>query len=126
MSKLQVAFEYESRHGCVVVRDSESDGDVSTAPRDSLWFFDRSSAVLAVQPGVEGPVRCEVWIGMPDDPLPFRAADEVFEIAGALEVEDPAGVVAAALAWVRDSRRLVVLVDDGQFPARVQFVIDPD
>lgn len=126
MSKLQVAFEYETRHGCIVVRDSESDGDVSNAPRDGLWFFDRSSAILAVQPAVEGPVRCEVWLGTPDDPLPHRVADEVFEIVGAFEVEDPAGVVTAALAWVRGSRRLVVLVDDGQFPAQVQFVIDPD
>lgn len=79
-----------------------------------------------MQPAVDGSVRCEVWIGTPLDPLPLRVADEVFEIAGALEVEDPAGVITAALAWVRGSRRLVVLVDDGQFPTRVQFVIDPD
>ena len=71
---MQVAFEFESRHGCVVVRDSESDGDVSNAPRDSLWYFDRSSAILAVQPAVEGPVRCEVWIGTLLDPLPLRVA----------------------------------------------------
>lgn len=126
MSRLQVAFEYESRHGCVVVRDTESDGDVSNAPRESRWFFDRGSAILAVRPGVEGPVRCEVWLGTPRDALPFRAADEVFEIAGALQVEDPAGVVSVALAWVRGSRRLVVLVDDKEFPTLVQFVIDPD
>jgi hypothetical protein len=126
MSTLQVAFEFGSRHGCVVVRDSESEGDVSNAPRDSLWFFDRSSGILAVQPAVEGPVRCEVWVGTPEDPLPLGVADEVFEIAGALQVEDPAGVITVALAWVRGRRRLVVLVDDGQFPTRVQFVVDPD
>lgn len=126
MSTLQIAFEYASRHGCLVVRDSESDGDVSNAAPDSAWFFDRSSAILAVRPAVDGPVRCEVWIGTPDDPLPLGVADDVFEIAGALEVEDPAGVITVNLAWVRGSRRLVVLVDDGQFPTRVQIVIDPD
>ena len=125
MSKLQVAVEYESHHGCVVVRDSASDGDVSNAPPESLWFFDRGSGILAVQPAVEGPVRCEVWLGTPDDSLPLCVADEAFDIVGALEVEDPGGVITAALAWVRGSRRLVVLVDDGKPPTRVQFVIDP-
>lgn len=125
MPKLQVAFEYESSHGCLVVRDSESDGDLSNAPPDGLWHFDRSSAILAVQPATEGRVRCEVWIGTPLDPLPLCVADDVFEIAGALEVQDPAGLVTASLAWVRGSRRLVVRVDDGQFPTRVQLVIDP-
>lgn len=126
MSKLQAAFEYESQHGCVVVRDTESDGDVSTASWDSAWFFDRSSGVLGVAPGIEGPVRCEVWIGTPLDPLPFRAADEVFEISGALQFEDPAGVVTVVLPWVRGSRRVVVLADDDEFPTQVQFVVDPD
>ena len=125
MPKLVVALEFEPQHGCIVVRDTESMGDVSEAPIGSHWFFDRGSAILAVRPGIEGLVRCEVWLGTPHAALPTVIADEEFDIAGELEVEDPAKVVWARLAWVRGVQRLVVRVDEAAFPTRVQVIVDP-
>ena len=55
---LQVA----AAHGCLLVRDSESDGDISGwDPAGQPWFVDRGAAIFAVQHGGDGMVRCEVW-----------------------------------------------------------------
>jgi hypothetical protein len=126
MSKMSAAFEVESQLGCIVVRDTESVGDVSAwDPNDEPWFVDRSSAIFAVLPGVEGPVRCEVWRGMPATPLPEHLFEDVFEISGAFQVEDPAGVVHVELGMVRGTHRVLVLVDDRAWPRTVQVVVDP-
>lgn len=127
MSKMYAAFEVEAQHGCIVVRDSESIGDLSEwDPNDQPWFVDRSSSIFAVLPGVEGSVRCEVWRGMPATPLPEYLFEDVFEISGAFQVEDPAGVVHLELAMVRGMHRVLVLVDDKALARTVQLVVDPN
>ena len=127
MSKMQVAFETELQHGCIVLRDTESEGDISDwDPSERAWFVDRGSAIFAVLPGVDGQVRCEVWRGSPDSPLPHRLFEETFVISGAFQATDPAGVVSVELATIRGAHQVEVLVDDLEWAGHVQVVVDPD
>jgi hypothetical protein len=122
-----VAFEVGLQYGCLVVRDTESDGDITQwDPGERSWFVDQGSAIFSVLPAVEGDVRCEVWRGMPTEPLPTRIFREEFEITGALQVEDPNGVVNVELATIRGARTITVLANDGDWASKVQVVIDAD
>ncbi len=123
---MEAAVEFYSHHGCLVVRDTESDGDVSDwDPEESLWYVDGGSVIFAVQPGVDGPVRCEVWDGLPDRVLPQQIFEARLRIEGELQVEDPAGVIDIRLRWLRGDKRLAVFADDAEFAARVQIVVTP-
>ena len=125
--KMLVAFEVELQRGCLVVRDTESNGDISLwDPHERSWLVDQGSAIFAVLPGVEGNVRCEVWRGTPPKPLPIRIFEETFEITGALQIEDPAGVVNVELATIRRARTITVLANDSTWASEVQIVIDAE
>ncbi|MCC2320798.1 hypothetical protein [Cellulomonas xiejunii] len=127
MATMQVAFELESQHGCLVVRDTHSDGDISEwDPGASASYVDRGSAIFAVIHGIEGAVRCELWRGLPAEPLPHTILTELFTIDGALQVQDPAGVVDVVVATLRGRREITVLGDDPTSPSRVQVVVGPD
>lgn len=124
MAHLYGAFDVRAQHGCLVVRDSESDGDVSDwNPADDPWFSDQGSAIFAVTPGVEGPVHCEVWHDEPDDLLPVRLFEDTFEMRGLLEVGDPAGAAGLEVPGLEGARQVAVFVDDLDWPARVQIVV---
>lgn len=127
MGKIRVAFELESQHGCIVVRDTNSDGDISEwDPGASESYYDRGSAIFAVLPGVEGAVRCELWHGYPAQALPHTILRQLFTIDGALQVEDPAGVINVVVAAFRGEREIVVLGNDPSFSSQVQIVVDGD
>ena len=118
------AFEVAAAHGCLVVRDSESDGDLSDwDPASQPWFVDRGSAILAVLPGSDGMVRCEVWQDAAAEELPHELFTADVEIRGALRVGDPEEVATIVVPWVRGSRAVRVLVDDQDWPAHVQVVV---
>ena len=122
-----VAFEVGLQHGCLVVRDTESNGDISLwDPHERSWFVDQGSAIFAVLPAVDGNVRCEVWRGTPPEPLLTRIFEETFEITGALQIEDPGGVVNVELATIRRTRTITVLANDDTWASKVQIVIDAD
>jgi hypothetical protein len=122
-----VAFEVGLQYGCLVVRDTESDGDISLwDPKEQTWFVDQGSAIFAVLPAVDGEVRCEVWRGTPAAPLATSIFEHTFEIAGALQVEDPGGVVNVELATIRGTRAITVLANHDTWASRVQIVIGAD
>lgn len=124
MPHMYGAFEVRAQHGCLVVRDSESDGDISDwNPAEQTWFSDQNAAIFAVTPGVEGPVHCEVWGDAPDDLLPGRVFEDVFDIVGVLEVGDPAGTAGLEVPGLEGSRRVSVFVDHLDWPTRVQVIV---
>lgn len=123
-SQMLGAFEVAAAHGCLVVRDSESDGDISGwDPATEPWHVDRGSAILAVLPGSEGMVRCEVWRDGVEEELAHELFTADFEIGGALRVGDPEEVATLVLPWVRGRRAVRVLVDDEDWPSHVQVVV---
>ena len=125
MAKMHAAFEIESQFGVIVVRDSESDGDLSDwNPNERRSYVDRNAAIFAVTPGVDGLVRCELWQGMPTEPMQHVILRERFNIAGALEIEDPAGLINVHAFSIRGDREILVLADDLNWPERVQIVVD--
>ena len=118
------AFEVAAAHGCLVVRDSESDGDISGwDPASEAWFVDRGSAIFAVQHGSDEMVRCEVWRDGVEDELPHELFTADLEISGALRVGDPEEVATLVLPWVRGRRAVRVLVNREDWPTRVQVVV---
>ena len=122
--RMLAAFEVAAEQGCLVVRDTESEGDTSAwDPREHPWLVDRGSAIFAVRPATEGMVRCEVWQDAAMDALPHHVFDEGFAIGGALFVGDPSGVAAIVLPHVRGPRTVRVLVDDPEWPSEVQVVV---
>ena len=123
-ARLLGAFEVAAAHGCLVVRDSESDGEISGwNPASQQWHVDRGSAIFAVQHGSEGMVRCEVWRDAAEEELPHELFTADLEIGGALRVGDPEEVATLVLPWVRGGRAVRVLVDDEDWPTRVQVVV---
>lgn len=125
MAEMYAAFEVKAQHGCLVLRDSESERDVSDwDPTTQAWFVNHGSAIFGVIPGVEGHVRCEIWRGQPDRRLPHEMFSEPFTILGALRVEDPAGVVRVELATMRGARQIQVTVDDINWPLQVQIAVE--
>lgn len=126
MSRMPVAFEFESTHGCVVVRDTESDGDISDWDGIRPWFLDRGSAIFAIRPGVEGSVRCEVWVGTPNTLLAHTLFVDEVDFRGALQIEDPGGLFNSHIRLGSGAHQLAVLVDKEIFAANVQIVVDGD
>ena len=125
MAGMVLAFEVEAQYGCLVVRDSESVGDVGGwDPETAAWFVDRGSAIFAVRPGIEGLVRCEVWRNRPDVPLSQLLFSAVLDISGSLQVEDPGGIVDARISFLRGARSVTVLVDDPSVASHVQVVVE--
>lgn len=124
MTKMYAAFEIAVEQGCLVIRDTESEGDTSAwDPRERPWLVDRGSAIFAVRPATEGMVRCEVWGEDAEDELSHELFSEDFVIGGALFVGDPSGLASLELATLRGNRRVRVLVDDAEWPSKVQVVV---
>lgn len=122
--QMLAALEVAVEQGCLVVRDTESEGDTSAwAPRGEPWLVDRGSAIFAVRPATEGMVRCEVWRDAAVDELPHQMFSEGFTISGALLIGDPSGLAAITLPHVRGARRVRVLVNDPDWPSKVQVVV---
>lgn len=126
MSIMSIAFQVEARNACLVLRDTESDGDVSDwDPATANWYIDDGSAIFGVQAGVDGPVRCEVWLSSPADVLEHHLFEAEFRINGDLQVEDPSGGVDVCIGRVQGDRLIQVRVDDVDHPQQIQILVDP-
>lgn len=124
-ARLVAAFEAGLHHGCLVIRDSESDGDISDwEPSAQPWYGDRGSFIFGTQPAIEGLVRCEIWSGMPTGALASTLFAADLDVIGQIEIEDPARVVEMRIGQFRGPLRLTVLVDDMRFPTVVQAVLE--
>lgn len=120
-----VSFLAKMEHGCLILRDAGSDDDVSDwDPTSSSWYREGSSIIFGVQASVDGPVECEVWKSAPLAVLPV----DLFEISlpcpsGWLVLHDPNEYTRMQFMGFRDSVICSVMVDDPQFPSKVQILL---
>ncbi|WP_282204267.1 hypothetical protein [Kitasatospora fiedleri] len=120
-----VAFLAKIEHGCLILRDAGSDSDVSGwDPTSSSWYREGSSLIFSVQPGVDGPVECEVW----KSASPVMLPEKLFEASlpcpsGWLVLHDANDHVRMQFLGLRDSVICSVMVDDPQFPSKVQILL---
>lgn len=120
-----VAFLAKIDHGCLILRDAGSDDDVSDwDPASSSWYREGSSLIFGVQASVDGPVECEVWKSTPHAVLPAN----LFEVSllcpsGWLVLHDPNEYARMQFAGFRGSVICSVMVDDPQFPSKVQILL---
>jgi hypothetical protein len=120
-----VAFLAKIGHGCLILRDAGSDDDVSDwDPASSSWYREGSSLIFGVQASVDGPVECEVWKSAPPAMLPAN----LFEVSlpcpsGWLALHDPNDYARMQFVGFRGSVICSVMVDDPQFPSKVQILL---
>ncbi|MEX3103602.1 MULTISPECIES: hypothetical protein [unclassified Streptomyces] len=120
-----VAFLAKIEHGCLILRDAESDDDVTDwDPESSNWYREGSSLIFGVQASVDGPVECEVWKSTPPAVLPVN----LFEVSlpcpsGWLVLHDPNEHARMQFAGFRGSVLCSVMVDDSRFPSKVQIFL---
>ncbi|QVJ02632.1 hypothetical protein KGD82_09810 [Nocardiopsis eucommiae] len=123
-----VAFFAKIEHGCLILRDSVSDDDISDwDPELSGWHQEGSSIIFGVQASVDGPVECEVWKSAPAVALPVKILEASLSCSsGWLVVHDPSEHVRMQFGGIRELENCSVMVDDAQFPARVQILLSDD
>ena len=123
-----VAFLAKIEHGCLILRDAGSDDDVSDwDPRSSSWYREGSSLIFSVQAGVDGPVECEVWKPAPPTVLPARLFEASLPCSsGWLVLHDANDYVRMQFLGFRDSVICSVMVDDPQFPSKVQILLSAE
>lgn len=120
-----VSFLAKIEHGCLILRDAASDDDVSDwDPVSSSWYREGSSLIFGVQASVDGPVECEVWKSAPPVMLPAN----LFEVSlpcpsGWFVLHDPNEYARMQFTGFRDSVTCSVMVDDPQFPSKVQILL---
>jgi hypothetical protein len=120
-----VSFLAKIEHGCLILRDAGSDDDISDwDPTSSSWYQQGSSLIFGVQAAVDGPVECEVWKSAPPAVLPAS----LFEVSlpcpsGWLVLHDPNDHARMQFTGFRNSAICSTMVDDLQFPAKVQILL---
>ena len=121
-----VAFLAKVEHGCLILRDVGSDGDVSEwDPESNAWYADGGSLIFGVQAGVDGPVKCEVWKSQPPAMLPAKLLEVTLPCpSGWLVLQDPNEYVKLQFAGARGAVLCSVRVDDLQVPAEVQILLE--
>jgi hypothetical protein len=120
-----VAFLAKIEHGCLILRDTASDDDVSDwDPESSSWYQEGSSLIFGVQAGVDGPVECEVWKSDPPETLPASLVEVSLPCpSGWLVLHDPNEYTRLQFAAFREFVLCSVMVDDLQFPSKVQILL---
>ena len=124
-SSPMVSFLAKIEHGCLILRDAGGDDDVSDwDPASSRWYREGSSLIFGVQASVDGPVECQVWKSAPAAALPAK----LFEVtlpcpSGWLVLHDPNDYVRMQFPAFRDSVFCSAMVDDPQFPSKVQILL---
>lgn len=113
------------QHGCVFLRDVESkEAHEDWNPRVSLVSAGDDSVLFAVLPSVEGDVEFEIWSGEPYTPLPLVMYKGSIRLArGAIVLHDPDDDFRLEVPGLGHGGSLSILVDDTDFPARVQIVL---
>ncbi|MFE9745365.1 hypothetical protein ACFYOT_10705 [Saccharothrix saharensis] len=112
-------------HGCLILRDVGSDDDVTDwDPVSSNWYQEGSTLIFEVQAGVDGPVECEVWKSTPLEVLSANLFEASLPCpSGWLVLHDPNGYARMQFTGLRDSVFCSVMVDDLQFPSKVQILL---
>lgn len=120
------SFRAKIEHGCLILQDVSSENDVADwDPATSNWYREGSSIIFGVRPGVDGPVECEVWTSSPPAVLPVKLfEDELPCPSGWLVIHDPNEHVRMQFRGIRGSMHSSVMVDDAQFPSRVQVILE--
>lgn len=120
-----VSFLAKIEHGCLILRDAGSDDDVSDwDPTSSHWYSAGSSLIFGVQAAVDGPVACEVWKSTPPVSLPVNLFEtSLLCPSGWLVLQDPNEHARLRFTGFRGSVVCSVVVDDPQFPSRVQILL---
>lgn len=120
-----VYFGAVIHHGCLFLGDVNSDSDMSDwSPGESSWHKEGNRVVFNVLPGVDGMVECSVWRGPPPDVLPYELFGDKFSCpSGWLEIYDAAGCVHVKFPAKRDTLAFRVMVDDVDFPAKIQIIL---
>lgn len=109
----------------MVVRDTESDGDISDwDPIEATSYIDDGSAIFSVVPSIVDIVRCEVWRGPVSSPtLPHAILDWNLTLSGNLQIEEPSGLVNLELGGFSGPVQIQVWGDVPGDPRRVQIVL---
>jgi hypothetical protein len=126
MASKLFSFALLAKNGCLVVRDSVSDTDLSNWDARSELFYRGSSALIfGVSAPVDGPVSCSVWMEEPDEPLPYVIfSDEILECdSGRLIIEDPTGNIEMSFGVSSGLVRCTTYADDPEGPEKVQVVV---
>ncbi|MFD7750094.1 hypothetical protein ACFV2V_29410 [Streptomyces sp. NPDC059698] len=123
-----IAFLAKIEHGCLILRDAGSDDDVSDwDPTSSSWYREGSSLIFSVQAGVDGPVECEVWKSAPPTALPARLFEASLPCSsGWLVLHDANDYVRMQFLGFRDSVICSAMVDDPQFPSKIQILLSAE
>ncbi|WP_156038250.1 hypothetical protein [Actinoalloteichus caeruleus] len=112
-------------HGCLILQDVASDGDISDwDPNEANWHQDESSIIFSVMPSVVNPVSCEVWRSTPPTILPLTLFETELPCPhGMLVVHDPNEHVKVAFYEENKVTHCSVRVDDAQNASYVQIII---
>lgn len=112
-------------HGCVFLRDAESkETHGSWEPRSSRVNATDDSILFSVQPSVDGEVEFEIWRGKPESPLPQVLYEGSLALAhGRISMHDPNQDFKIEIAGLGAGGPVSILVDDLDFPARVQIAL---
>lgn len=126
MDNLLLSFHAKVGHGCLVIRDLNSEDDVSDwDPASENWYNSGSSIIFAVLPESEGWVDCEVWKTPPINPLPISLfIEEISDESGQLALHDPNERVCMKFRGVRGRVIISALVDDRNFASKVQLIVE--
>ncbi|MBL7488139.1 hypothetical protein I6A60_34105 [Frankia sp. AgB1.9] len=127
MANLLAASRAEVHHGCLVVRRSDSTGDLSGwDPRNASFYNGGDSLIFGVAPAVDGPINLEVWDAIPPNSRSGPFFSEIVEGGiGDIIIEDPNGDINMVIPWSRSEFVLEAYVDDARSPREIQVVIDP-
>ncbi|WP_157734888.1 hypothetical protein [Pseudofrankia inefficax] len=127
MANLLAASRAEVHHGCLVVRRSDSTGDLSGwDPRNASFHNAGDSLIFGVAPAVDGPINLEVWDATPPTSHSGPFFSEIVEGGtGDIVIEDPNGDIHIVVPWSRSEFVLEAYVDDARSPREIQVVIDP-
>lgn len=120
-----VAFLAGIEHGCLILRDVGSDDEVGDwDPASNSWYQEGSSLIFGVQAGVDGPVECQIWKSTPPVVLPVNLLEvSLLCPSGWLVLHDPNEHARMQFTGFRGSVTCSVMVDDPQFPSKVQILL---
>lgn len=113
------------QRGCVFLRDVESqETHEDWNPRISHVSAGDDSVLFAVLPSVEGDVEFEIWRGEPRTPLPLvMYKGSIRLLHGLIVLHDSDDDFKLEVRGLGHGGPLSILVDDTDFPARVQIVL---
>lgn len=125
MTNLILSFQTKVEHGCLVVRATEAEDDLSDwDPRVENWYKSGNSVIFGVLPATEGLIECDVWSESPAQKLPTELFSETIQSeSGLLVIHDPNNYAQMQFRGTAGTTRISALVDDRDFPSHIQILI---